>query len=114
MRHPHHTLSYDPWIIALFVAGTIVVILLIWFIHRRSMASDGLTGKERKELPSEQGEILSLLRQHGGPMMQTELVDLMTYDLEDAAEILKEMQAKGLIRREWKAEQGTYEITTAL
>lgn len=115
MRHPHHTFSYDPWITALFVAGAVAVVaLLVWFIHRRSVSSDGLTGKERKELPSEQKEILSLLRQHGGPMMQTELVDLMPYDLEDVAEILKIMEAKELIRREWKAEQGTYEITTAL
>jgi uncharacterized membrane protein len=101
--------------IALFIAGAIVVvILLIWLIHRRSVASDGLTGKERKELSSEQKEILSLLRQHGGPMMQTELVDIMPYDLEDAAEMLKAMEGKGLIRREWKQEQATYEITAAL
>jgi len=112
MRHSHHPFSYEPWMIALFIAGAIiVVILLIWFIHRRTVASDGLTGKERKELPSEQREILSLLRQHGGPMLQTELVDVMPYDLEDAAEILKDMETRGLIRRQWKQEQETYEIT---
>jgi uncharacterized membrane protein len=115
MRHSHHPFSYEPWMIALFIAGAIVVvILLILFIHRRTVASDGLTGKERKELPSEQREILSLLRQHGGPMMQTELVDVMSYDLEDTAEILKNMEAKGLIHREWKPGQGTYEITVVL
>jgi len=98
--------------IALFIAGAIVVvILLVWLILRRTMASDGLTGKERKELPSKQKEILSLLRQHGGPMLQTELVDTMSYDLEDAAEIIKEMESRGLIRRQWKQEQETYEIT---
>ncbi len=114
MRHPHHPLPYGPWMIALLIAGAIiVVVLLVWFIHRRTVASDGLTGKERKELPCEQKEILSMLRQHGGPMLQTELVDLMPYDLEDAADILKKMESKGLVRREWKAEQGTHEITAA-
>ena len=91
MRHPHHTLFHDPWMIALFIAGAVVIIvLLIWFILRRTVASDGLTGKERKELPSEQKELLSLLRQHGGPMMQTELVDTIPYDLDDSAEILEQ------------------------
>ncbi len=112
MRHSHHTFSYEPWMIALFIAGAIVVVvLLVWFVYRRTVASDGLTEKERKELPSEQKEILSLLRQHGGPMMQTELVDMMPYDLDDAAEILKEMESNGLVRREWKSDNGTYEIT---
>ncbi len=112
MRHSHHTFPYEPWMIALFIAGVIlVVILLVWFIHRRTVASDGLTGKERRELPSEQKEILSMLRQYGGPMMQTELLDIMSYDLDAAVEILKEMESKGMISREWKAEQGTYEIT---
>jgi len=114
MRHSHHPFPYEPWLIALFIAGAIVVvILLVWFIHRRTVASDGLTEKERRDLPSEQREILSMLRQHGGPMLQTELVDTMLYDLDDAVGVLKEMESKGLIRREWKSEQGTYEITTA-
>ena len=112
MRHSHHPFFYEPWMIGLFIAGAIVVvILLVWLILRRTMASDGLTGKERNELPSEQKGILSLLRQHGGPMLQTELVDTMSYDLEDAAEIIKEMESRGLIRRQWKQEQETYEIT---
>ena len=112
MRHSHHTFSYDPWMIAVFIASLITgVILLIWFIQRRRIASDGLTVKERKEFPSEQREILSMLRQNGGPMLQTELVDVKPYDLEDIAGILKEMESKGLIRREWKPEEGTYETT---
>ena len=112
MRHSHHTVNFDPWMIALFIVGLIVaIILLIWFIHRRTVASDGLTGKERKELTSQQRELLSMLCQHGGPMQQSELVDIMPYDLDDMAEILKEMESKGLINRGWKSNLGTYEIT---
>ena len=112
MRHSHQTFPYEPWLVVLFIAGLIVaVILLIWFIHRRTVASDGLTGKERKELPPEQRELLSMLRQHGGPMLQSELTDIMPHDTEDLAGILKEMETNGLIQREWKSQQGTYEIT---
>ena len=112
MRHSHHILTYDPWMIAAFLAGLVVVIiLLIWFIRRRTVASDGLTGRERIELPSEQREILSILRQNGGPMLQTELADVVPYDPEDIAGMLNDMESKGLVYREWKSEQGTYQIT---
>ncbi len=78
MRHPHYNLIHEPWITALFIAGALViVVLVIWFIHCKALVSDGLKEKERKELPGEQREILSLLRQHGGPMIQTELVDIL-------------------------------------
>ena len=114
MRHSHHTFSYEPWMVVLFIAGLIVaVILLIWFIHRRTVASDGLTGKERQELPPEQRELLSIVRQHGGPMLQSELADIIPYDIEYIAGILKEMESKGLICREWKSDKGTYEVTSA-
>lgn len=112
MKHSHHTLTYEPWMAAAFLAGlVVVVILVIWFIHRRTTASDGLTGRERNELSSEQREILSILRQNGGPMLQTELADVMPYEPEDIAGILKDMESKGLVCREWKSEHGTYEIT---
>lgn len=112
MRHSHHTLTYEPWMVAAFLAGlVVVVILLIWFIYRRTMSSDGLTGREKSELLSEQREILSILRQNGGPMLQTELADVVPYDPEDIAGILKDMESKDLVRREWKSEHGTYEIT---
>jgi len=52
-----------------------------------------------------------IMRQHGGPRPQTELVDNMPYDLDDVAEKLKEMESEGLVNREWKSDQGTYEIT---
>ena len=111
MRHSHHIFTYEPWLAVVLLAALLVVILLIWFFHRRMVAADGLTGRERKELSSEQREILSMLRQEGGPMLQTELVDVMPYDLDDIAGILKEIESKGLISRIWKSEQGTYEIT---
>ena len=114
MRHSNHVFNYEPWIIVIFLAGLAVfIVLLICFIHRRIVASDGLTGKERNELPSEQRELLSMLRQSGGPMRQTDLVDVMPYGLDYIAGILKEMESKGLIHREWKSEQGTFEITAA-
>lgn len=86
--------------------------ILIWFISRKIVSSDGLTPNERKALSSEQKEILSMVRQKGEPIIQIEIVDIISGDLEYVVEILKNMEAKGLIRREWDSEKRTYLISS--
>ncbi len=114
MRHPHYNHLGEPWMIAVYVAAFIIVlILLIWLIHRTRLASDGLRSRERETLPPEERQLLSMLRQDGGPKLQTEIADLMPYELEDIASMLKNLESQGLIHREWKQDQGTYEITAA-
>ena len=115
MRHGHYApRSADPWMIGVIVALLLaaVIILIVWLIHRRTIASDGLTPSERKSLPYAEREILSLLRQHGGPMAQTEVVEALPSDFQDLAEALKRIEERGLIRREWQADRGTYLIST--
>jgi DNA-binding MarR family transcriptional regulator len=75
------------------------------------VASDGLTPIERKELDYPKREILSMLHQHGGPMMQSEIIDTLPGDLDDLAEVMNAMESKGLIQREWQSDQGTYIVT---
>ena len=113
MGHGHHTsLTIDPWMIGVIVVALIgVVTVILWFVHRRTIASDGLTPLERKSLPDEQQEILSMLRQHGGPMRQDEIVDLLSGDLDDLAAAMRSMETEALIRREWKSDQGTYIVS---
>jgi DNA-binding MarR family transcriptional regulator len=72
-----------------------------------------LTPNERKALSSEQKEILSMVRQKGEPVTQIEIVDNISGDLEYVAQILKNMEARGLIRREWDPEKRTYLISSA-
>lgn len=114
MRHLHYNHLGEPWMIAVYIAAFIIVlILLIWLIHRTRVDSDGLSGRERKTLPPEERQLLSMLRQHGGPKLQTEIADVMPYELEDIASMLKNLESQSLIRREWKQDQSTYEITAA-
>ncbi len=113
MGHAHNTIStFDPCGIGgLILAFIIVIVGVIWLIHRKRMASDGLTPIERKELEYSESEILSMPRQHGGPMMQSEIIDALPDDLADLASVMKAMESKGLIHREWRSDQGTYIIT---
>ena len=113
MGHGHPvSMAADPWIFGIALTVVIVVVLVIWLIHRSTVASDGLTPMERKNLTFSEREILSMVRQHGGPIRQTEIVDLLSDDLEDLAGIMKDMETKGLIHREWKPDQGTYVVST--
>ena len=75
------------------------------------MASDGLIPIERKELDYPEREILSMLRQHGGPMMQREIIDSLPGKLEDLASAMNAMEAKKLIQREWQSAQGAYIVS---
>jgi len=70
-----------------------------------------LTPIEKKELEYPESEILAMLRQHGGPMMQREIIDLLPGDLEDLASVMNAMESKGLIQRKWRSDQGTYIVT---
>ena len=105
-------LTTGPWLMGVIIPAFITVIAgIIWLVHRRTVASDGLTPMERKDLNYLEREILSMLRQYGGPIMQSEIVDALPGDLEDLAEVMKGMEAKGLIQREWRSNQGTYIVT---
>ena len=114
MNPTHHgTGGVDAWIIIVIIVTVVFFIgILIWFINRKTVSSDGLTPDERKTLPSEQKEILSMVRQKGEPLSQIEIVDIISGDLEYVVEILKNMEAKSLIRREWDSEKGTYLISS--
>jgi hypothetical protein len=66
---------------------------------------------ERRELGYPENEILSMLRQHGGPMLQIEIIDLLPGELEDLAEVMNAMETKGLVCREWRPDHRTYIVT---
>lgn len=111
MSQSHHTAGgLDFWMIFLIIGAVVLIGAIIWFISRRTVSNDGLTPRERKTLSSEQKEILSMARQKGEPLTQTEIVGIIPGGLEYVAEILKNMEAKGLIQRQWDSEKETYLI----
>jgi hypothetical protein len=109
MRHGHKYPRFpEPWMVALIIACLVLPVAgFIWLIHRRTVASDGLTPLERKNLSFHEREILSLVRQHGGPKRQDWLIDALSGDSEDLAGVILEIENKGLIKREWKSDVGT-------
>jgi uncharacterized membrane protein len=114
MRHGHYFPFFSgPWSVALVFLGLVVLAAgIIWLVHRRTVVSDGLTPLERKQLSFQEREIISLLRQHGGPMRQDQIIDVLPVDCEDLAEVIKDLETKGLIHRQWKTDLSTYIVST--
>ena len=113
MSHRHYfTLLYGEWVLILAMGAFLAVIIgIIWLFYRRTMDSRGLTPLERKTLTSPEQEILSMLRQNGGPMRQDEMVDELSGDLEMLSEVLKDLETKGRLQRKWEPGQGTYIVS---
>jgi hypothetical protein len=101
------------WLPGVFIAFAVLLVVgLIWVLNRWLIASDGLTAAERKRLGYWEREILSMLRQQGGPLSQKEIVDMLSGDLEELAAALHDMEEQGLVHRKWQAEQQTYLVST--
>jgi len=86
------------------LAFIILIAGVIWLIHRERVACDGWTPMERKDLDYQEREILSMLRQHRGPMMQSGMIDMSPGDLENIAGVMKGMESRGLIQCEWRSD----------
>lgn len=113
MRHGNYLyIFYGEWVIILFFGAVLAVIIgIIWIVYRRTADSGGLTPLDRKTLTSREQEILSMLRQNGGPMRQDEMVEELSGDLAQSSEVLKDLEAKGRLQRKWESEQSTYIVS---
>lgn len=110
MSRSHRYLEgVEPWISSILVIVLIALVAMtLWLVHRRTQASDGLTPTERKALWYPEDQILSILRQNGAPMPQSEIVEDLPGKVQDLVQAIKSLEDKGLIRRSWDTEKSTY------
>jgi hypothetical protein len=113
MGHGHNGLiAGDAWMTGVIILAFIIVIVgVVLLIHRKRVLSEGLTPIEREEPDYPEREILSMLRQHGGSMMKSEIIGTLPGELEDLVRVMNAMKSKGLIQPKWRSDQGTYSVT---
>ncbi len=97
----------------IIVGLLLAVAVIVWLSYRRMTASDGLTPREREVLSLPEREILSMLRQHGGPLRQDRLIADLYNDTEELAGVILIMEEKGTLKRKWDREAGTYMVSAA-
>jgi len=113
MRHGHnYNTIVDPWMIGAFVIVFLIILaVVIWLIRRNRKSANGLTPVERRNLDYRELEILTLLRQFGDPMLQTEIVESLPFDFDELVEIIRQMEIKGIIQRIWEPDKETYTVS---
>lgn len=114
MKHGHEGFMTGSFLPDMVIILGIITLLagVIYLTHRKKLASDGLTSVERKNLNYPEDEILSMVRQHGGPIAQSDLVDTLPGDMDELVEAINGLEEKGLVQRIWLKEQGTYTVFT--
>lgn len=102
MRSFHHIQSgiagTDLWMLLAIGGGIILLVfIMIIIIRRHNIGSNGLAPVERNSLPGEQKEVLAMLRQHGGSMVQTEIVDNIAGSIDYITDILLALELKSIL-----------------
>jgi len=111
----HHARGFGPpgwgWLI---VAGVVLVVVLIGVLaYSRRPQPDGVSCAERRNLEPMEAEILSMLRQTGRPVVQSEIGDTLPMDPDDIAEAVQDLEDRGLISRGCSSERQAYIVTPA-
>ena len=97
---------------AIFVGAIVaIIVLLVWSYRRTERHGDGLTAEERRSLERPERELLSMVRQYGGPVPQSLIVAEAPGDFDLIVERLHDLEAEGLIVRVWAPEANELMIT---
>ena len=111
MHHNHAAGLSGVWPI-LAVGGVLVVAVLVGVVlYRRLRQPDGLSPHERRHLGPLEAEVLALVRQRGGPVSQPDIAAESGADTELVGRVLQDLQARGLVRRDWSHEDECYIVS---
>jgi len=111
MHHNHTAGSSGAWPI-LAVGGVLVIAVLVGvLLYRRLRQPDGLSPEERRRLGPLEAEVLALVRQRGAPVSQPDIAVESGTDGDLVGRVLHDLQARGLVRREWSHEDQCYIVS---
>jgi len=98
--------------IALAVLVLLVVAVILIVRHRRAKQAqlEELNETQRHTLEEFETQVLVLLSQHGGQLSQFRIAAVLGLSSELVADRLLEMEAQGLIERDWTVEEYTYSV----
>jgi uncharacterized membrane protein len=108
----HHAPRVGPpgrgWLVA---AAGVALLLLVGVVVCLLWRRPGGVGRGRRDdLAPAEAEMLAMLWRTGRPVDQTEIAKAVSLDSEKAAEAIRDLEARGLIRRQWDGERQTYGV----
>lgn len=115
----HHGLRIDavaaeapgfPWLIAGLIALAALIGLIIWLVARGGEAPGRHRSAEREVEENLDGQIMAMLHQAGGSLLQTEIAANLGVSTERVACALRDMVDSGRVQRKWEADRYTYRV----
>lgn len=106
MGHGNRALSSFNWVDGGILIGLILaaILLLVWWYRRTERHGNGLTINECRTLDRTERELLSMVRQYGTAVRQSQIVEEAAGGFDLVTENLRELEAKGLITRIWDSQ----------
>ncbi|MFO8079705.1 MAG: winged helix-turn-helix transcriptional regulator [Armatimonadota bacterium] len=99
-----------PWLIVGLIALATLIGLLIWLVARGKERPGQQCSAEREVEENLEGEILAMLHQAGGSLLQTEIAANLNVSTERVARALRDMVDSGRVHRTWEAGRYTYRV----
>lgn len=99
-----------PWLIVGLIALAALIGLIVWLVARGEEASRQQRSAEREVEENLDGQIMAMLHQAGGSLLQTEIAAKLSTGTERVARALREMVDSGRVNRNWEAGRYTYRI----
>ena len=100
-----------PWLIVGLIALAALIGLIIWLVAQGGEGEGRTPVAEREVEENLDGQIMAMLHQAGGSMLQTEIAANLDVSTECVACTLRDMVDSGRVHREWKAGEYTYRVT---
>ncbi|MGC9319334.1 MAG: hypothetical protein ACP5KN_14980 [Armatimonadota bacterium] len=99
-----------PWLMVGLIALAALIGIIIWLVAQGENAGRKRSSQAEVEGNLE-GQIMAMLHQAGGSMLQTEIAVNLDVSTECVACALRDMVDSGRVSREWRADQYTYRVT---
>ncbi|MFP3904217.1 MAG: MarR family transcriptional regulator [Armatimonadota bacterium] len=115
MHHGQRALSIFggiafPWLILGIIVLAVLVGVIIWLLLQRQSHSAPERSDKSEVEQNPEGQIMAMLHQAGGPLLQTEIAANLDIPVKRVAPILKALEEKGWIHRQWRAGEYTYRV----
>lgn len=101
-----------PWPTVGIVAVAVLVGLIVWLVAMEWQRATGRDRSDAEEVEANlEGQILAMLHQAGGSLLQTEISVNLDVPTEAVARTLRDLQDSGRVTRSWQAGEYTYRVT---
>lgn len=109
--HHHATRLFEAWPFLAAGGALVFAVLAGMILYRRQQQPHRPFPYEGQRPGPLEAEILALVCQRGGPISQPDIAALSGAHMEEVGSVLHNLEARGLVYREWSREDHCYIVS---